>query len=465
MEDKLDENNIQMEPLIWLPSLRSSAGAVNFEEDVEEKRVRGLRCDEVKEATRHDEAITAVRVALTFNKWDRKEVLAPYQKVKRKLSYENGLLSKDGKVVPPESLRAKILEETHAGHPGIVRMKSLLRQTYWWPGINKMAEQKCRECGPCQKSQKSNPVSVMPERRIPKPSQPGQQYAIDITGPYFNGHSVVILVDYNSRFPFYLDTIDTSTRQITKWLDTVFQVQGLPQGLVSDNGPQFTSKEFESYLDERDIFHYTTPVYAPQENGLVERFNRYVKTGVQAFTSAGTEWNKGLDRLMVSYRAAPQEDQSSPAEKFNRRPYRAPWQPNLGRPQRRRHVPRWQLNHGKLFDDTIWTGFSVFKRGEKVMTKLQHVSKGKSPFSEPKEIIQVLGAYTFRLVDGSVWNARNLKKWKEAEEESDDQTYLLHDDPAGQFNQPTSTTAAGASERAGETTPRLLPSGVFQVIL
>ena len=44
--------------------------------------------------------------------------------------------------------------------------------------------------------------------------------------------------------------------------------------LRTDNGGEYTSQEFEKYLQENGIKHQTTVPYNPQQNGVAERMNR-----------------------------------------------------------------------------------------------------------------------------------------------------------------------------------------------
>ncbi len=61
-----------------------------------------------------------------------------------------------------------------------------------------------------------------------------------------------------------------------------------------DNGSQFTSSEFQQFLTECGVHALMTTVYNPSENGLVERWNKTLKFGIQAFTSTGKQWDDGI---------------------------------------------------------------------------------------------------------------------------------------------------------------------------
>ena len=52
---------------------------------------------------------------------------------------------------------------------------------------------------------------------------------------------------------------------------------GLPKFIVSDNGPQFRSAEFETFLAENGIKHILTPPYHSTSNDMAERFVRSFK--------------------------------------------------------------------------------------------------------------------------------------------------------------------------------------------
>ena len=81
----------------------------------------------------------------------------------------------------------------------------------------------------------------------------------------------LIVVDYYSRY-FELERISTTTSSaIINKLKAVFARHGIPEELVSDNGPQFSAHEFARFANEWDFSHITSSPNHPQSNGLVEK--------------------------------------------------------------------------------------------------------------------------------------------------------------------------------------------------
>ena len=56
-------------------------------------------------------------------------------------------------------------------------------------------------------------------------------------------------------------------------MKTTFATHGIPQEIVTDNGPQFISTEFSTCLSSSGIAHRKVTPYWPQANSEVERFN------------------------------------------------------------------------------------------------------------------------------------------------------------------------------------------------
>ena len=80
-------------------------------------------------------------------------------------------------------------------------------------------------------------------------------------------------------------------------MKTTFATHGIPHEIVTDNGPQFTSAEFSTYLSNCGIVHRKVTPYWPQANSEVERFNRTVEKSIRAANVEGKNWKEELDVL------------------------------------------------------------------------------------------------------------------------------------------------------------------------
>lgn len=69
----------------------------------------------------------------------------------------------------------------------------------------------------------------------------------------------------------------TDARSVNNVLGKIFQNNGLPTEIVSDNGPPFTSYEFANFCKNHDIILTHTPPYHPQSNSYGERYVQTVK--------------------------------------------------------------------------------------------------------------------------------------------------------------------------------------------
>ena len=103
---------------------------------------------------------------------------------------------------------------------------------------------------------------------------------IDYAGP-LNGQYYLIVVDSYSKWPeIFRCKRPTSTTTIGV-LNELFSRFGVPKAIVSDNGTQFTGKDFKDFCRSLSIEHITTSPYHPRSNGQAERFVDTFKRAVK----------------------------------------------------------------------------------------------------------------------------------------------------------------------------------------
>ena len=103
-------------------------------------------------------------------------------------------------------------------------------------------------------------------------------------------------------------------------MKSIFARQGIPDEVISDNGPQFACSEFKKFSASRSFVHTTTSPYFAQSNAQIERT---VKTVKRMFKKA----IKGGDAylMLLEYRNTPIDRMSgkSPAQLLNSRQMRS----------------------------------------------------------------------------------------------------------------------------------------------
>ncbi|MCP4341098.1 MAG: hypothetical protein GY799_19970, partial [Desulfobulbaceae bacterium] len=162
----------------------------------------------------NDRNLNLVRKYLRSN-WPKRKKL-PNAELKRfhdcalELSEKDGLLYRADRLIIPESLRTEILSRLHDGHPGIVRMKQLYRDIYYWPRGSTEVEEFVNNCHACAESGKTSIQEKVPTGAVEPPQAPWQRICIDITGLFWTAPKheeyIVIAMDYFSKWPEYLLT-------------------------------------------------------------------------------------------------------------------------------------------------------------------------------------------------------------------------------------------------------------------
>ena len=186
-----------------------------------------------------------------------------------------------------------MLKELHWEHPGVCSMKAIGRTCVWWPKMDEEIEQVVRSCTVCQ-TVRSNPPNA-PLIPWKWPTRPFQRVHIDFCqkGTDF----FLVLVDSHSKWiEVKLMKSTTSERTIDE-LRLIFADHGLPEEVVSDNGPQFISAEFAEFMSKNGIKHTLVPPYHPQSNGAAERSVRIVKAALIKQVLEGTKGMSMKHRL------------------------------------------------------------------------------------------------------------------------------------------------------------------------
>ena len=125
---------------------------------------KAITRDEVRDETNKDLTMQKLKECLHNGKWsilnqDKEKFkrnycfsdLQAFKQVEKELSdTEDGIVLRGTRIVMPKALREKAVKIAHEGHLGIVKTTGLIREKVWFPGIDKLVENKTKSCIACQ---------------------------------------------------------------------------------------------------------------------------------------------------------------------------------------------------------------------------------------------------------------------------------------------------------------------------
>ena len=92
---------------------------------------------------------------------------------------------------------------------------------------------------------------------------------------------------------------------------------------MSDNGPQFISSEFQTFLSNNGVKHIKSSPYHPASNGAAERLVQTLKTAVEKGKKGNMTLQHCVHNFQFCYRSTPQSTTGkTPAELFLRRQFK-----------------------------------------------------------------------------------------------------------------------------------------------
>ena len=114
---------------------------------------------------------------------------------------------------------------------------------------------------------------------------------------YMNGRLYILICDYFSKFPFLFQVKTMSFANLKDTLIELFSVEGIPNEIMSDNGPPFNGKEFSSFLTGLGIRHTTSSPNYTWSNGFIERQIQTMKRLMEKASSLGRSHQEALTGL------------------------------------------------------------------------------------------------------------------------------------------------------------------------
>ncbi|UYV70265.1 K02A2.6-like, partial [Cordylochernes scorpioides] len=223
----------------------------------------------------------------------------------------NGVL----KTVVPESFQEEILKEYHDNHshPSINKTVRLITPFYWWPNAIKCIKYYVRSCKICQITKCSHKPFIGEYVAPNSDLKPLELISMDtiVLGSAANEtkHKYIqVIIDHLTRFVWAFPTVTTS-QAVIQCLDKINKTVPQIKCILTDNGKNFTSKEFNKFLNDHQVQHtYSTP-YHPQSNGLCEKMNDTILTKLRTNLQENPrlKWSSLLAKIVKDYNSTPHD--------------------------------------------------------------------------------------------------------------------------------------------------------------
>uniref|UniRef100_A0A9J8AQI1 Gypsy retrotransposon integrase-like protein 1 n=1 Tax=Cyprinus carpio carpio TaxID=630221 RepID=A0A9J8AQI1_CYPCA len=209
-----------------------------------------------------------------------------------------------GRLFVPNCMRSEVLQWAHAslpsGHPGTTRTCKLVQRKFWWPKLQRDVRAFVSACPVCAQCKESRTQPHGLQHPLPIPRRPWSHISLDfVTGlPPSQGNTVIlVVVDRFSKTCHLLPMpkLPTANQTAELLMKHVFRIHGFPQDMVSDRGPQFTSRFWKAFGRLIGSSISMSSGFHPQSNGQTERVNQDIEKTLRCLVADNqSTWSSRL---------------------------------------------------------------------------------------------------------------------------------------------------------------------------
>ena len=253
--------------------------------------------DSIRHETWKDEKLRKL-MKFVVNGWPTytPKYMLPYSCNRDEYSVEDGFVMRGTAVVVPQNLIKSVIKLFHNQHLGINRTRKKIRHFFWWPKMDAMIGDAIANCKKCQMFRCRKPNASL--KSWDEVSCPMERIHVDVA--QYKNYLILCLVDTFSSWVDCKIIPSLSTEAAIVSLKNTFKYIGTPVTLVSDNGTNFSSKEFRDFLREYRIQHILTPPHHHQSNGRAERMVQTMKAFLRK-NGSGQECLTEMRQLLIDF--------------------------------------------------------------------------------------------------------------------------------------------------------------------
>ena len=224
---------------------------------------------------------------------------------------QDGILYRNGLVcIPTDELRLEVLKIRHdsptAGHFGTAKTFDLVNRDFYWPGMRDFVAKYVKSCD-CARYKAARNQPYGPLQPIPVGDLPWKTIACDfiVQLPRSEGYdAIAVWVCRTTKMAHFLPcTTELSAKDNAKmFIDNIVKLHGLPDQIISDRGPQFTSQFWQACCKRLKSESALSTAFHPQTDGQTERVNQTLEQYLRTFSDYyQTNWKSNLALAEFAY--------------------------------------------------------------------------------------------------------------------------------------------------------------------
>ena len=224
------------------------------------------------------------------------------------------LVDAQQRVLVPNDAAVKLLifRECHdnplSGHLGSRKTLERVARRFTWRNMHAEVRDYVSTCVACQRNKAvtQRPAGLL--QPLPIPERPWQTVTLDLITalpPTRAGHdAIVVFVDKLTKWATYVPTrTDVDAPSLARlFFDQVVRLHGVPESLVSDRDPRFTSLFWRALWQQLGTGLLMSTAFHPQTDGQTERQNRTLEETLRAYVGYHQDdWDQHLTAAELAY--------------------------------------------------------------------------------------------------------------------------------------------------------------------
>ncbi|XP_048251821.1 uncharacterized protein K02A2.6-like [Haliotis rufescens] len=233
--------------------------------------VTDQRLDQIQRLTQQDVNLQTLKSTILAG-WPKQREDTPvcvrdYWTFREEMSVQNGVLFKGSRIVNPPAMRSEMLQRLHGSHlEAEACIQSRARDVVYWPNMTVDIKDHVGQCTVCSEMRPKQQKETLVSHEVPE--RPWSKIGVDLFT--LHNEEYLVQVDYHSDYWEVDKLTNTTSTSVVECMKAQFSRHGIPDTVVSDNGPQLTSREFAQFAKDWEFSHVTTSPYHSQSNGKAE---------------------------------------------------------------------------------------------------------------------------------------------------------------------------------------------------